>query len=604
MNFSRFHIFQVVFIFLFIAAASTSSVFSQSDQIAELKPESGNETKPFDSPVTAATPNASLSNDLPPLNRVGVQTSDPLPLTVDDAIRRALENNNTIEVTRDDVRFQETQITSLLGSYDPVLTLNPNFSRSSTTGSSATRDFTIDADLSQRIAPGGGNYQVFFNNRRTENAFAQAQVSSGSLTGGTSAIYSSSLGARFTQPLLRNFNIDATRRQIKIARKTLEQTDADFRRTATETISQVQRAYWDLVFALRDQQNKTANLDLAKENLRVIEAKIDAGASPPLARAEVATELANRESDVLLAAQQVAISENALKQLLIKDAMSPEWQRTYVPTDKPEIAPTVMSLDTAIKDAMENRPELERLKLAREINDLDIKYFKNQTKPQIDLNTTFSLDGLARGGTNQSFTQNFFTSGQDLSLFAAINQTRTDLGLPVLTEPPPIVIPAGASYLYGGFDRSLANIFRTDAPNFSVGVTISFPFGNRTAKANLAGAKIRENQLATQTRSQEQIVLVDVRNAVQAVETARQRIFSARRARENAEIQLDGERKLFDSGRSNTFLLFQRENALTNARNAEIRAETDYSKAVSDLQRVTSTTFEANNITVTSPIND
>jgi outer membrane protein TolC len=95
-----------------------------------------------------------------------------------------------------------------------------------------------------------------------------------------------------------------------------------------------------------------------------------------------------------------------------------------------------------------------------------------------------------------------------------------------------------------------------------------------------------------------------VRNAVQAVETARQRIFSARRARENAEIQLDGERKLFDSGRSNTFLLFQRENALTNARNAEIRAETDYSKAVSDLQRVTSTTFEANNITVTSPLDD
>ena len=93
-----------------------------------------------------------------------------------------------------------------------------------------------------------------------------------------------------------------------------------------------------------------------------------------------------------------------------------------------------------------------------------------------------------------------------------------------------------------------------------------------------------------------------MRNAVQAVETGRQRVLSARRARENAQIQLEGERRLFDSGRSTSFLLFQRENALTNARNSEIRAETDYNKALANLQKATSTTFELNNITVTSPI--
>ncbi len=105
-------------------------------------------------------------------------------------------------------------------------------------------------------------------------------------------------------------------------------------------------------------------------------------------------------------------------------------------------------------------------------------------------------------------------------------------------------------------------------------------------------------------RSQEQIVVSEVRNAVQAVETARLRVLTSRRARENAEIQLEGERKLFEVGRSTTFLLFQRENALTNARNAEIRSETDYNKSLSDLQRSTSTTFRLNNIDVESPIND
>jgi outer membrane protein TolC len=134
-------------------------------------------------------------------------------------------------------------------------------------------------------------------------------------------------------------------------------------------------------------------------------------------------------------------------------------------------------------------------------------------------------------------------------------------------------------------------------------VTFSFPIRNRTAKANYAGAKIQEEQIAAQTRSQEQTVIAEVRNAVQAVETARQRVLTARTARENAEIQLEGERKLYDAGRSTTFLLFQRENSLTNARNAEIRAETDYNKAIADLQKVTSTTFRINNIVVDSPTN-
>ena len=147
-------------------------------------------------------------------------------------------------------------------------------------------------------------------------------------------------------------------------------------------------------------------------------------------------------------------------------------------------------------------------------------------------------------------------------------------------------------------------MFRSDAPNYSVGVTISFPIRNRTAKANLAGAEIQQNQLETQTRSQEQTVIVEVRNAVQAVETTRQVVLTSRRARENAEIQLEGERKLYEAGRSTTFLLIERENALTRARNIEIRAETNYNKAVADLQRVTSTTLQAHNIVVASPAND
>ena len=156
----------------------------------------------------------------------------------------------------------------------------------------------MNSSLTQQIST-GGNFSTFFNNSRTENAFAQAQVSSGSLSSSGSAIYSSSYGVRFTQPLFRNFKIDNTRRNLTIAKRRLEQTDAEFRRQTIEVITQVQRAYWDLVFALRDQQNKNANLELTKENLRQVEARIAAGAAAPLAKAEVETELANREAEVM-----------------------------------------------------------------------------------------------------------------------------------------------------------------------------------------------------------------------------------------------------------------------------------------------------------------
>lgn len=533
------------------------------------------------------------------LNRVGVQTAQPLPLSLQDAIRRALESNNDIEVSRGDVRFQETQVRSLIGIYDPVFNASPTFSHSQTTGSRATKDFRANADITQFIRPGGGNYQVFFNNSRTENAFAQAQVSSGSVTGGNSAIFSSALGAAYNQPLFRNFSIDSRRRLITIARRRLEQTDADFRLQATNTITQVQRAYWDLVFAMRNQQNQVANVNLAKENLRQIEARITAGAAAPLERAEVETELAMREGDLLLATQQVGISENTLKQLVLRDPLSNEWSLSVVPTDVPNVGPDPLSLDDALKDAMDNRFELRRLKLQKEINATDIRFFRNQVKPQIDFNSQFSLNGLSQGGANTSTTFIPQFTGNDEILRQKLNT----LFAPGSQIPNPLIaIPGTPTFLSGGFNRSLANIFRNDAPNFSVGMTISFPFRNRTAKANLAGARIQQDQIDAQTRAEEQVVIVEVRNAVQAVETARQRVATAVRARQAAEIQLAGEQKLYEAGRSTTFLLFQRENSLTNARNAEIRAQTDFTKALADLQRVTSTTFRANNINIDSPV--
>jgi outer membrane protein TolC len=187
-------------------------------------------------------------------------------------------------------------------------------------------------------------------------------------------------------------------------------------------------------------------------------------------------------------------------------------------------------------------------------------------------------------------------------LLSQIQDIQRRLVFPVATSPVVATPSLAPSDLVGGYGKNLSNLFSLNTYNVTVGVAIQFPIRNRTAKANYAGAKIQKEQLEASTRSQQQIVEVDVRNSAQAVETARLRVLSAREARANAELQLEGEQRLYQVGRSTTFLLFQRQNALTNARNAELRAETDYNKALASLQRATSSTLRSNNVVVEAPV--
>ena len=505
---------------------------------------------------------------MPNLTRLGVTSDNTITLSLNDAVKRALENNNDIEVARSDVRIAEQQLFAFEGVYDPLIVFRPTydkriepqasrFSGSTASGTISRTTYSVNPAISKLFSKGGGSYELSFNNSK------QITDSTASVF---NPVYSGNLGLTFTQPLLRNRSIDNNRRLIRIQKKRLEQSDADFRLRTIDVISQVQRAYWDLAFALRDQQNQLANLNLSRENLRRVEAQISVGTQAPLARAEVQTELANRESALLVAVQNVSIAENNLKRLIVRDPSAPEWTAQITPTDTPTFDESPVNLPQALKEARDNRPELRRLRLENDINSIDLQYFKNQTKPQIDLTGTIATTGLA--GTAQPV--------QDPN------------------NPGQVLLPA--ANLIGGNGQMLRNLLGFDTRNIVVGATISFPLRNRTAEANLASTRIQREQLEATLRSQDQVIEVDVRNAAQAVETARRRVLAAREARINAEAQLEGEQRLYQVGRSTTFLLFQRENALTNARNAELRAETDYNKALADLQRATSTTLRANNI--------
>ncbi len=546
---------------------------------------------------------------LPDMTRLGVG-STTLPLSLNDAIKRALENNNDIEVARDDVRYAETQLRSLEGIFDPIFSITPQidkrvtpvqniFAGAGSSGQVGNTTFSWNPAVTRQFGKGGGNYQVLFSNSRTSTTATNSTLN---------PFFSSNLSLNFNQPLWRNRSIDNNRRQIRIQQKRIEQSDADFRLRTIETITRVQQAYWEVVFALRDQQNQLENLNLTRENLRNVEAQIAAGAKAPLERAEVQTELASRETALLTAVQNVSIAENNLKQLIFRDASSPEWSSQITPTDRPSFSETPVNLNDALKEARENRPELRRLRLQADINGIDLQYFKNQTKPQFDLQGTVATTGLAgtaaatiTPGTLVPIIAGDPATQANAFLLAQIQDIQRRAMFPVATSPEVPAPAVTASDLIGGYGKTLRNLGGLNTYNVTVGVAIQIPFKNKTAEANLAGANILKEQLVASTRSTEQAVEVDVRNAAQAVDSSRRRVLSARSARQNAELQLEGEQRLYQVGRSTTFLLFQRQNALTNARASELRAETDYNKALADLQRATSTTLRANNIVVETP---
>jgi outer membrane protein len=531
-----------------------------------------NTNEPVQEPVEPNFP-TSQPRPLPPLpnlTRLGVNSSNVVSLSLNETIRLALANNNDIEISRDDVRYAETQLRSLEGVYDPLFSITPQLDKRVTpvqnitvgapSGKLSTSVFSWNPALTKSFSRGGGTYELSFSNSRNTTSSTVSTLN---------PYYSSNLALTITQPLWRNRSIDFNRRQIRVQKKRVEQSDADFRRMTIDVIARVQSAYWDLVFALRDQQVQLDNVNLSRENLRQIEAQISAGAKAPLDRSEVLTELSNRESALLSATQTVSIAENSLKQLILKDPSAVQWSAQVTPTDNPVVDTNPVNLEDAVAEAHKNRPELQRLRLQRDINNIDLQYFRNQTKPQIDLVSTLATTGLA--GT--------------------------------ACDPTIVTCPAAVQpFLVGGYFKDLKNLASFGTRNITVGVAISLPLHNTTAKANLAGAQIQGEQLDASVRSTQQAVEVDVRNAAQGVESARLQVLTARETRRNAEIQLEGEQRLYSVGRSTTYLLIQRQNALANARDSEVRAETNYSKAVSNLQHATSTTITANNIVVDNPL--
>ena len=191
----------------------------------------------------------------------------------------------------------------------------------------------------------------------------------------------------------------------------------------------------------------------------MIEEQVSVGVSATLDRAQALTQIASAETALLSATQAITTAENVLKQLILQNKSAIEWSNRIKPTDDPSLTATPINLKDALAEAYANRPELSVLRVQRDINKIDTQFFKNQTQPRVDLQTTVFKYGLAGS-------------------------------LVPLTNAGVAPLPAN---VVGGYGEALRNITGLNTGTITVGATIEISTRNKTAKANLATARIQGN---------------------------------------------------------------------------------------------------------------
>ncbi|HEY0404514.1 MAG TPA: TolC family protein [Pyrinomonadaceae bacterium] len=534
---------------------------------------------------------------LPSAERVGVDVANQMPLTLNEAIALALSNNNDIDGSRINVQIAEFNLQAARGVYDPVIS-SESYYESRTTPTSSTLGGATNGSVKQTDATGalrfggftpfaGGSYQLDFSSTRlttnNQNVTLNPQ-------------FPTALTFTYVQPLWRGLRFDNNRRAIEIAKKNLSLTDAQFRQRAIEVIAQVEQAYWDLVFALRNLQVQIDAVKQARVQVESNQRLVSKGVLAPIDIIAANTQVTTFEQNVYTAQESVTRAENTLKTLILPDRTAALWSRPLTPVSPVSLEAPRVPLEQAVSAALSNRPELAQLQTNAEINNIDTRYYRDLTKPQVDLVGTYTAVGLA-GSPTAAASGGSTSASSNALLRARVNELSTLAGLPPLD---PATTGGGSvnPNLVGGYTQSLSNLLGQDFPTYRAGVRVSLPLRNRTAEANLGRSLAEGSSIRNQRAQAEQLIEADVRNASQALRSAEARLASAAATRSSTEQQYESEQRQFRAGTSTVFLVLQRQNELLAARGRELQAQTDLNKAITEFQRATGNTLQANNVSL------
>lgn len=467
-------------------------------------------------------------------------------LSLQESILLGLKNNLNIAIEGFNPEIRATDVTSAEAVYDPTAFAEVNFGMQKTQtrnvlvarAEEINQDFNFNTGLVQNL-PTGGSYELSFaNNRNYNNAGFFGVVN-------TNTAYSSDLSLTLVQPLLKNFGVDINRTQIKIAKNEQEISVDRLRETTMDVITQVQEAYWELVFTLEDLKVAQRSLDLARELGDLNRARVRAGVAAPVEVTQAETDIAAREAAVTVAEKAVRDAEDRLK-VILNMPKNGEWGGAILPSDPAQFSLVVPDLPGAVAEALSKRPQYEVAKIDLSSRELTLRLARNQLLPDLSFQGGVGINGLSA------------------------------------VDP--------------SYRTALDNLGSRDFYTYSAGLVLSVPLGNRAARAEFIKAQLQVTQARAALQDAELQITAQVREAVRRIEADAKLVEQTKAASALAAEQLRIEQKRLEAGVSTTFevLRFQRDLAVVQS--AEVRALTNYNKSLANFDRVRGVTLEKNRI--------
>lgn len=483
------------------------------------------------------------------------QTGPELRISVDDAVKMALENNLGVQADRLGPRISTLNVAGARSQFAPRLqsttstrsaTSPPDFlTQGGATETTTTERLFSTVGVNQNMPWFGGNMSLFWDASRT--VFNYTNQFNPSLN--------SNLFFDYTQPLLRNFLIDPNRQQLMVARKNEEIADVQLRQQLTATSRVVRNAYYDLILANGQLDVARQSLELARTSLRQNERRVEVGAIAQIEILEAQAEVSRVEEGVIIAEAAIKSAEDNLRTLILNPKQPDYWTVRLVPTEQPTVAPQTVDAEAAVKAALENRTDLIVLRRQMETTQINIDFARNQRLPDVNLSVSYDTVGVA--GTQYEFAPGQF---------------------------PPVV----ENQLQRRFTQALSDVFRSSYKTWSVQLQVNYPIGTSAADASYQASRLQREQQQNNLRDAELLVAQQVRDAARQVNTALQRVESTRRAGEFATRRLEAEDKRITVGLATTFQLLQAQRDLTFVRQQEIRAIIDYNRALVNFEAVQS----------------
>jgi len=374
---------------------------------------------------------------------LNIDSRQSVSLKLMDCVHRALENNLDIRIGGYDPAIRMTNIIQAEAAFDAVLfgtaqwdvTDQPNldsgyYTRTVQTGKGTAnikiptdpfteqRDYNYSLGLRKRL-PTGASVQIAQTLRRFRDLNEDALY--------LNPYYESATALELRQPLLRDFGIDINRAEINAAQNNYQISRQQFQRTVIQIATDVESAYWRLVFARQriavyENQLQQAELTLK----RLIERKsFDAG-SDVLARNRGLIERAKAN---LLAAKNDAIQQQDQLLVVLNDPNIPiggNWE--ILTLDPPTTQNFTVDREQALQAAMKMRPELIAQKIQIDTSRIAVGVAENQLLPRLDLvaqETSYGADDGYRSSFDNQRDLNLISSRIGLSFELPLGGNRS-----------------------------------------------------------------------------------------------------------------------------------------------------------------------------------